>query len=59
MDIYDGWLYVAETNAVGRIRFDASTRGVSGKYDRIVTGLPGGGAHWAAACVLALTAGCI
>lgn len=46
MDIYDGWLYVAEANAVGRIRFDARTRGVSGNYDRIVTGLPGGGAHW-------------
>ncbi len=46
MDLYDGWLYVAETHAVGRIRFDAATRGVSGEYDRIVTGLPGGGAHW-------------
>ncbi len=46
MDFYDGWLYVAETHAVGRIRFDAGTRGVSGEYARIVTALPGGGAHW-------------
>ncbi|MGH8579007.1 MAG: PQQ-dependent sugar dehydrogenase [Gammaproteobacteria bacterium] len=46
LDLHQGWLYVAESNAVGRIRFHAGTRSVSGDYDRIVTGLPGGGAHW-------------
>ena len=46
LDLHQGWLYVAESNAVGRIPFDAGTRSVSGDYDRIVTGLPGGGAHW-------------
>ncbi len=41
------WLYVAETDAIGRIRFDAERRAVSGDYQRLVTGLPGGGNHWA------------
>lgn len=46
MDFHDGWLYVGETNAIGRIRFDASARTVSGDFERIVTDLPGGGNHW-------------
>lgn len=46
MDIADGWLYVGETDAVGRVRFDAETGQVSGAFERIVTGLPGGGNHW-------------
>lgn len=41
-----GWLYVAETGAVGRIRFDAATRTASGAFERIVPGLPAGGNHW-------------
>ena len=44
--IHDGWLYVAETDAVLRVRFDAETGTVSGTPERIVTGLPGGGNHW-------------
>ena len=46
LDLHDGWLYVAETDAVGRIRFDADTRTTSGAFERVVTGLPTGGNHW-------------
>jgi glucose/arabinose dehydrogenase len=46
MDFLDGWLYVAETDAVGRIRFDATARATSGSFERVVTGLPDGGNHW-------------
>jgi len=46
LDIHDGWLWVAETGAVGRIRFDADTRTTSGAFERVVTGLPTGGNHW-------------
>ncbi len=46
LDLHDGWLYVAETGAVGRVRFDPATGATSGTFERIVTGLPGGGNHW-------------
>jgi glucose/arabinose dehydrogenase len=46
MDLHDGWLYVAETDAIGRVRFDPATRETSGAFERIVTGLPAGGNHW-------------
>ena len=46
LDLYDGWLYVAETDAVGRIRFDPASRRTRGSFERVVTGLPGGGNHW-------------
>jgi glucose/arabinose dehydrogenase len=46
MDFHDGWLYVGETDAIGRVRFDAAARSVSGTFERVVTGLPGGGNHW-------------
>ncbi len=42
----DGWLYIGETDAIGRIRFDALKGVTSGDYETIVTGLPGGGNHW-------------
>lgn len=45
IDLRDGFLYVAETDSVGRIRFDLATDNVSGFYERIITGLPTGG-HW-------------
>jgi glucose/arabinose dehydrogenase len=44
--LHDGWLYVAESGAIGRIRFDAATRATEGAFERIVTGLPAGGNHW-------------
>ncbi|MFQ5417416.1 MAG: PQQ-dependent sugar dehydrogenase [Myxococcota bacterium] len=45
LDFHDGWLYVGETDAVGRIRFDTEKGATIGSYERVVTGLPGGG-HW-------------
>jgi len=44
--LHDGWLYVAEMDAIVRVRFAASTGSVSGTPERIVTGLPSGGNHW-------------
>ena len=44
--LHDGWLYVAEMTAVGRIRFDSATRRTSGEFERVITGLPSGGNHW-------------
>ena len=46
LDIHDGWLYVAESTAVGRISFDAKTGTVSGDYQHIITGLADEGNHW-------------
>lgn len=40
------WLYIAETDAIGRIAFDHASGTTSGAYERIVTGLPDGGNHW-------------
>jgi glucose/arabinose dehydrogenase len=45
LDLHDGWLYVAETGAVGRVRLDASGN-LSGGLERIVKGIPPGGGHW-------------
>ncbi len=42
----DGWLYVGEADAIGRIRFDEQQGKTSGEYERVVTGLPGSGNHW-------------
>lgn len=46
MDFHDGWLYVAESGAVGRVRFDPSARAVDGDYQRIIHDLPAGGRHY-------------
>jgi glucose/arabinose dehydrogenase len=42
----DGYLYVAEMTAVGRVRFDESSRTVQGGFERVIEGLPAGGNHW-------------
>ena len=42
----DGYLYVAEMTAVGRIAFDAAARKATGVFERVITGLPSGGNHW-------------
>ncbi len=44
--LHDGWLYVAETTGVVRLRFDAMTGSVSGAPQRIIGDLPDGGNHW-------------
>lgn len=45
IDLHAGWLYVGETDAVGRIRFEAASGSTQGGYERLVTGIPTGG-HW-------------
>jgi len=46
IDFHEDWLYVAEGDGVGRIRFDPATRSTRGAYERVVNGLPEGGNHW-------------
>ena len=46
IDLHDGWLYVAETNAIRRVRFDQQSRVIHGDVETIVTGIPAGGNHW-------------
>ena len=46
VELLDGWLYVAESGAVARVRFDSVRRAVRGSIERIVTGIPAGGNHW-------------
>jgi glucose/arabinose dehydrogenase len=46
IDLHEGWLYVAETHAFGRIRYDPATRELSGTYQRLREDLPPGGNHW-------------
>jgi len=46
IDLHDGWLYVAEGGALGRIRFDPDRGETRGPYQRLVEGLPRGGNHW-------------
>ena len=45
IDLADGWLYIAETGAVRRVRFDAATRTVSGMPEPVAA-LVGGGMHY-------------
>jgi len=47
--LHDGetsWLYIAETDAVGRIAIDWSTASTEGDYQRLITNLPNTGGHW-------------
>jgi glucose/arabinose dehydrogenase len=46
LDFQGDWLYVAETDGVGRVPFDAKTGRATGPYERVVEGLPSGGNHW-------------
>lgn len=46
IDFYEGWLYIAETDAIGRVPFDHESGSLSGEYERLVTGLPAGENHW-------------
>lgn len=46
LDIHDGWLYIAESNRVGRIRFDAEKGSISGPYESVVDNLTNNGNHW-------------
>ena len=46
MDISGGWLYIAESNRVSRIRFDSDTGTVDGTLETVVEGLTDNGNHW-------------
>lgn len=46
MALHEGWLYVAEGSAVGRVRFDVDAGTLAGDYAHVVTDLPSGGNHW-------------
>jgi len=46
MDFRGDWLYIAERDRVGRIRFDHESGGVVGTYQPIIEGLTGNGNHW-------------
>ncbi|MEO1888980.1 MAG: PQQ-dependent sugar dehydrogenase [Cycloclasticus sp.] len=45
--LHDGWIYIAETNAVLRVQYDAKERKFIGTPHYIVRdSFPGGGNHW-------------
>lgn len=46
MDWFEGWLYVAETDAIGRIHLDPTTGATTGRYEKLVENLPADGNHW-------------
>ncbi len=46
LDIAGSWLYVAESDGVGKIAFNSTEGAVSGDYQRIVSGLGDKGNHW-------------
>ncbi|HVN41435.1 MAG TPA: PQQ-dependent sugar dehydrogenase, partial [Steroidobacteraceae bacterium] len=43
--LHEGYLYVGEYDAVGRVKFDSAKGALAGPYERIVTGLPFEGNH--------------
>ncbi|KUJ83518.1 oxidoreductase [Microbulbifer sp. ZGT114] len=44
--LHEDWLYIAESDAVGRVPFDHSDGRLAGRYQRIVEGLDDSGNHW-------------
>jgi len=46
LDLRDGWLYIAESNRIGRIRYDSDRGEVSGVLQPLVENLTDNGNHW-------------
>jgi glucose/arabinose dehydrogenase len=46
MDISGDWLYIAESNRIGRVIFDSTTGTLGSAYQPIVEGLTDNGNHW-------------
>lgn len=46
IDFHDGYLYVGEATAIGRVRFNHETGEIAGDYERIVEGIAAEGNHW-------------
>lgn len=44
--LHEDWLYIAESDGVGRVPFDHSDGRLAGRYQKILTGLADGGNHW-------------
>ncbi|WP_323845452.1 DUF7133 domain-containing protein [Microbulbifer magnicolonia] len=44
--LHDNWLYIAESDGVGRVPFDHSDGRLAGSYQRILEGLGDEGNHW-------------
>jgi glucose/arabinose dehydrogenase len=46
LDFDEGWLYVAETDAIKRVRFVPELGQTVGVLETVVAELPQGGNHW-------------
>jgi glucose/arabinose dehydrogenase len=46
LDISGDWLYIAESNHIGRVLFDSTTGKLGGAYQPLVEGLTDNGNHW-------------
>jgi glucose/arabinose dehydrogenase len=46
LDTHEGWLYIAESNQVGRIAFDSETGQLQGEYQVIAGDFTDNGNHW-------------
>lgn len=46
MDISGDWLYIAESDHIGRVQFDSATGKLGGAYQPVVEGLTDNGNHW-------------
>ena len=46
IDFHEGYLYIAESNAVGRVRFDHDKGEMIGDYAHVITELGDEGNHW-------------
>lgn len=46
MDFAGDWLYVAESDRIGRLRFDSPRGAAVGDYEPVVEGLTDNGNHW-------------
>ncbi len=46
LDFREGWLYIAEADAIRRVRFDPERGAAQGELETVVSGLPTGGNHW-------------
>jgi glucose/arabinose dehydrogenase len=46
MDFEGDWLYIAESNRIGRVPFDSASGTLSGDYQPLIEGLTDNGNHW-------------
>ncbi|MCB1678735.1 MAG: PQQ-dependent sugar dehydrogenase [Halioglobus sp.] len=46
LDFSGDWLYIAESNQIGRVPFDGATATLAGPYEAVLTGLTDNGNHW-------------